>query len=98
MFSVCIILALAACAPAFGNEAAESLNFLAIGDWGGKPSSPYYTPAEKSIAGQMGKVAESINSSFTLALGDNFYNMGVKSVDDPRFQATFEVRIVNIIN
>ena len=41
----------------------------------------------------MGKVAEELRSQFTVALGDNFYGFGVKSVDDPRFQETYEVRI-----
>ena len=70
---------------------ADALNFIVLGDWGGKPSYPYTTEAETSIAGVMGKVASEMNSQFTLALGDNFYDTGVKNVYDHRFNYTFEV-------
>ena len=69
-----------------------TLDFLILGDWGGQSSSPYYTKAEEEIAEQMGKTASQVASQFTLALGDNFYSFGVKDVDDPRFEETFEVR------
>ena len=62
-----------------------------IGDWGGQPSAPYYTRAEADIADQMGKKATEVGARFTVALGDNFYDEGVKNVDDPRFKETFEV-------
>ena len=71
----------------------ETLNFLVLGDWGGQPDPPYTTEAEVSIAKVMGVVATSVKSQFTLALGDNFYNNGVKNVNDPRFNYTFEVRV-----
>ena len=69
----------------------QTLNFLVLGDWGGQPDPPYTTEAETSIAAVMGNVAASENSQFTLALGDNFYNTGVKDVNDTRFNYTFEV-------
>lgn len=72
-------------------EAAASLTFLVLGDWGGSPYYPYTTPAEVSLAKVMGSKAEDIGSSFTLALGDNFYDSGVRDVDDKRFTQTFEV-------
>ena len=55
----------------------SSLNFLAIGDWGGEEKSPYYTSAQKLGAAGMQKVAKSIDSKFVLALGDNFYYHGI---------------------
>ena len=67
------------------------LNFMALGDWGGQSDSPYTTEAEVRVAEQMGITAENIGSMFTIALGDNFYDDGVKNVEDPRFQETFEV-------
>ena len=67
------------------------MSFLVVGDWGGKSSPPYYTPAQKSVALQMGRTAEEINSQFTVSLGDNFYKNGVTDEDDPRFNTTFEV-------
>jgi tartrate-resistant acid phosphatase type 5 len=38
----------------------------------------------------MAKMAKDKNTHFQFALGDNFYFEGVKSVDDPRFQTSFE--------
>ena len=69
----------------------ESLSFLVVGDWGGQPEDPYYTEGEASVAESMGEMGESVRSQFTISLGDNFYHYGVQSVDDPRFQETFEV-------
>ena len=69
----------------------DTLNYAMLGDWGGQSNDPYYTTTEKKIAASMGAKAEEINSQFTIALGDNFYSYGVKNVDDPRFQTTFEV-------
>lgn len=45
----------------------------------------------------MGKKASEIGSQFTVALGDNFYLMGVSDVDDPRFKETFEVGLLGPI-
>ena len=64
--------------------------FLVMGDWGGQTTYPYTTPAEIATATGMGKIANSLSSTFGLALGDNFYTQGVKNVDDTRFQHTFE--------
>ena len=70
----------------------DSLTFLAVGDWGGKPTAPYTTEAETKTASSMGITAEKLESSFQLSLGDNFYSYGVKNVEDERFNETFEVR------
>ena len=37
-----------------------------------------------------GKICKKNGATITLALGDNFYDTGVTSVDDSRFQSTFE--------
>ena len=68
------------------------LSFLVVGDWGGQPTPPFYTQAQKNVAQQMGIKANETDSQFTVSLGDNFYKLGVTSVDDPRFNTTFEVR------
>ena len=70
-----------------------------MGDWGGKPTCPFYTKAEKSVAAAMGVTAAKISSKFTIGLGDNFYYNGVTCVNDPRFQTTFEVhkRTIEIV-
>lgn len=54
------------------------------------PVWPYYDPAEHGIAKSMGSLAKQVNATYTLALGDNFYTNGVKSVTDKRFKETFE--------
>ena len=69
----------------------ESLRFLVVGDWGGQPEFPYYTEGEARVAESMGVIGKSVGSQFTVSLGDNFYHNGVQSVDDPRFNETFEV-------
>lgn len=74
-----------------GAVAANELNFLVMADWGGQPSAPYTTAAEISTAGGMGRIAETTNASFALAVGDNFYSSGIRTdVNDPRFKHTFE--------
>lgn len=70
-----------------------SVNFMVVGDWGGQDDHPYYTDPEQDVAKQMGQVAAAMGAQFTLSMGDNFYENGVKDVDDPRFKATFEVSI-----
>ncbi|CAF0997045.1 unnamed protein product [Adineta steineri] len=81
----------------FGNHdisAKESTDgiarFFIIGDWGGVHVPPYKTPSEIAVAHAMGKLGKTFNTSFQLALGDNFYSHGVQSVTDPRFKHTFE--------
>lgn len=65
-----------------------SIKFLAIGDWGGIPYPPYITAVQKATAHEMSKVAEQMGADFILALGDNFYYVGVDSVDSPRFKVS----------
>lgn len=60
--------------------------FFAVGDWGGLPFLPYETPSEVAVAEAMGKLGKKLNTSFQLALGDNFYFEGVQSARDSRFQ------------
>jgi len=57
--------------------AVASFDFLSIGDWGDSGA--------KQVAPVMGKY----DPEFVLAIGDNFYSKGVKSVDDPQFQEKF---------
>lgn len=71
----------------------NSINFLGIGDWGGQGSSPYTTSSQLATAKGMGIVASQINSTFVVALGDNFYNSGIpvtdKGADSLRFADTW---------
>ncbi|MDE8654046.1 purple acid phosphatase family protein [Novosphingobium album (ex Liu et al. 2023)] len=75
-------------APAFAAAQAgrgEGLAFLAIGDWGRRGE-----PHQRTVAAQMGRVAEEQGCAFTLALGDNFYGTGVDSVTDTHWRESFE--------
>ncbi|KAL3935379.1 MAG: hypothetical protein SGBAC_009088 [Bacillariaceae sp.] len=69
----------------------SSINFCAIGDWGGREWFPYFTYAQRQTAMGMGSIAESRNAQFVVALGDNFYHSGVDAKDSSyRFQRTFQ--------
>lgn len=64
----------------------STIRFLVVGDWGGLPNAPFTTSIECHTAQEMGRTAVQLGADFVLALGDNFYYKGVRSVDDPRFQ------------
>ena len=57
-----------------------------MGDWGGLPFYPYRTFIESGTAKGMAALTSTYGTQFNLALGDNFYYKGVKSVNDHRFK------------
>ena len=61
-----------------------------VGDSGGSPVWPYSTDVERAIADQMDLQAQKYQTSFNLMLGDNFYILGVKDVEDKRFQVKIQ--------
>ena len=61
------------------------LNFLVFGDWGRQGEQD-----QVEVAGQMARTAKAINPQFVISVGDNFYEDGVRSVDDPHWQKSFE--------
>lgn len=65
-----------------------SIRFLAIGDWGGLPYPPFTTIVQKATAQEMSKAAEQMGADFIVALGDNFYYKGVRSVASLRFKVS----------
>ncbi|SDT95187.1 acid phosphatase [Verrucomicrobium sp. GAS474] len=77
--------------PAFAAEAPVSspaetaFRFFAVGDWGrgGEPS-------QAAVALRMGELAAREPVRCVFALGDNFYEDGVASADDPQWQTSFE--------
>lgn len=60
-----------------------------MGDWGGLPIPPYYSPFEKATANRIMEVATLRGSDSVIALGDNFYETGVVNEFDPRFKVLF---------
>ena len=63
----------------------KSVSFLAIGDWGRRGKHH-----QKEDADEMGVVAEKLNASFTIAVGDNFYEAGVKTLTDSHWKESYE--------
>ena len=79
-------LGLAAIAPFAPAWAAEPdldplVSFLAVGDWGRDGA---FHQAE--VAARMGETARSVNAAFVISVGDNFYEDGVASADDPKWR------------
>ena len=64
---------------------AGGLNFLVFGDWGRNGEKD-----QMDVALQMGIAAREIDAKFIISVGDNFYENGVKSVDDAQWQGSFE--------
>uniref|UniRef100_A0A915I4G6 Calcineurin-like phosphoesterase domain-containing protein n=1 Tax=Romanomermis culicivorax TaxID=13658 RepID=A0A915I4G6_ROMCU len=73
------------------------LKFFLIGDWGGLPIWPYFSPAQVTVARAMGELAYNESTDFQVSMGDNFYMVGVKSEYDDRFAATFERVYTHIV-
>ena len=61
------------------------LNFLVFGDWGRNGEKD-----QLDVAMQMGIAAKQVDAKFIISVGDNFYEHGVASVDDPHWQNSFE--------
>jgi tartrate-resistant acid phosphatase type 5 len=61
------------------------LNFVALGDWGRNGEKD-----QREVAKQMGAAAKEARARFVLAVGDNFYEDGVASVEDRQWQSSFE--------
>jgi tartrate-resistant acid phosphatase type 5 len=81
-------LALTAALPfsrAWADAAGASLNFLAVGDWG--RDGQFH---QKDVADRMAERAKLLNARFVISVGDNFYEDGVKSTDDPIWNDSFE--------
>jgi tartrate-resistant acid phosphatase type 5 len=63
----------------------SSLNFLVFGDWGRHGEKD-----QVEVALQMEIAANAMQAQFIISVGDNFYDKGVASTDDPQWQKTFE--------
>ncbi|KAL6074031.1 acid phosphatase [Balamuthia mandrillaris] len=72
--------------------APDGLHFFVIGDWGSALGSrdPAFADTQRAVAAAMQQVAEEHPISFVVGVGDNFYEDGVVSVQDEKWQKTFE--------
>lgn len=78
-------IAAAAALPLIGAGSPIGRGFIAMGDWGRDG-----TNHQRDVALQMGRAMRAMNGQFVLAVGDNFYEAGVASVDDPKWRTSFE--------
>ena len=63
----------------------EKLPFLIFGDWGRRGQRD-----QLDVAAQMGIAGAALHVPFVVSLGDNFYDYGVVSTDDPQWKESFE--------
>jgi acid phosphatase len=63
----------------------QALHFVVIGDWGRRGR-----PDQRQVAAQMAATAQSLGAAFVISAGDNFYDDGVASTDDPHWRQSFE--------
>lgn len=71
-------------------EPLERVRFVAIGDAGKG------TPTQYDVADGMERVCNLRGCDFALYLGDVFYDTGVNAIDDPQFEASFELPYANL--
>lgn len=71
------------------SEIKDRLNFLALGDWGGKDKSPYQSEIQLDVRDGMIKAQHDLETEFIITLGDNFYNKGVENKYSHRFNTTW---------
>ena len=81
-----VAIAAAVVAPsAVRAEGRADLAFLVVGDWGRDGASH-----QRDVAVQMDVAAQAVDAAFVVSVGDNFYEDGVRSVDDPKWRSSFE--------
>jgi tartrate-resistant acid phosphatase type 5 len=68
-----------------GEPPTGALNFAIIGDWGRRGR-----PDQVEVAQQMALACQKASASFVVSVGDNFYEDGVASLDDPHWHQSFE--------
>ena len=67
------------------NSAANDFNFFVLGDWG--RDGKFY---QQDVANQMIDQAKNLKPSFIMLTGDNFYDDGVKDINDNHWKASFD--------
>lgn len=64
---------------------AQPVTFITFGDWGRDGQF-----LQKETGDAIGRFADKNKTDFILLLGDNIYEHGVTSIDDPKWQTSFE--------
>ena len=62
----------------------DYLSFLVVGDWGRRGEHN-----QTAVAEAMGRCAAVSKPAFVVSVGDNFYEGGLNSLDDPEFKQSF---------
>jgi len=78
-----LIFSLAAITNIFAQQ--EPLHFFAIGDWGREGKY-----LQKETADMMGKYADENPVKFVVSTGDNFYETGIKTINDSLVKRSFD--------
>lgn len=68
-----------------GSSEAEQWTFLVVGDWG---RNGHF--AQRSVAKWMDIASYQFDADAIISTGDNFYDNGIASVDDPYWTSSFE--------
>lgn len=66
-------------------DIADGTRFIVLGDWGRRGSM-----GQKAVAEAMMYIAQISEVEFIISTGDNFYNRGVKNVNDSHWHESFE--------
>lgn len=66
----------------------RTLVYFSIGDWGALENTVEYGTMQR-VAETIGKYSEHYKPDFMVSLGDNFYNRGVKSIDDEKWNTVW---------
>jgi len=64
---------------------ADGTPFIVLGDWGRRGSA-----GQIEVANAMAHIAQTFDVEFIISTGDNFYNRGVKSLEDAHWKESFE--------
>lgn len=83
LLAVALVAAVVAANPGIFQREFNA-QFLLVGDWGRDGGQN-----QSAVAALMATVADSMKPDFILSMGDNFYENGLLSVDDPQFQSSF---------
>lgn len=81
---LCKLFKLLAFTMSFQSIYANKISFISYGDWG---SLNQY---QKMIANSISNYTYEYNSSFNIAMGDNFYENGVTSITDPLWTTNYK--------